>query len=81
MNLFVSHTKIPGLPMERPSILATIEGEGGNAHVRIPIDANTEANLLRMAKEAAAAWQDWQDYQADIQEMEDIRKRRLGMAS
>lgn len=81
MNLFVSHTKIPGQPMERPSILATIEGEGGNAHVRIPIDANTEANLLRMAKEAATAWQDWQDYQADIQEMEDIRKRRLGMAS
>ena len=81
MNLFVSHTKIPGQPMERPSILATIEGEGGNAHVRIPIDANSAANLLRMADEAAAAWQDWQDYQADIQEMEDIRKRRLGMAS
>ena len=81
MNLFVSHAKIPGQPMERPSILATIEGEGGNAHVRIPIGANSAANLLRMADEAAAAWQDWQDYQADIQEMEDIRKRRLGMAS
>ena len=77
MNLFVSHTKIPGQPMERPSILAAIEGEGGNAHVRIPIDANTEANLLRMAKEAAAAWQDWQDYQADIQEMERIRSKRV----